>query len=106
MKGRSIATTLFVSIIVVAIAAAYASNKPDGLEWVSEGLGFATSPDKASSLAPFNSYDVPAMGHSFLSTFITGIIGIAAVFIVVYLAGKFILGLGSRQKKSLSIHRQ
>lgn len=94
MRRRTVVMTLLISAMVVALAWVFASNNPDGLDWVSRGLGFATTSEHASSvLAPFGSYEVPFPGHSFLSTFVVGIIGIAAVFILVMLAGRFIGGL-------------
>ena len=93
MKRRDVVITLLVSAVIVALAAAFASTQPDGLEWVTKGLGFASTSEGASqALVPFGSYNVPAIGHSFLSTFIAGIIGIAAVFIIVVLAGRLIQG--------------
>lgn len=104
MNKRTITAVIITSGMLVIVAAAFASSSPDGLDWVARGLGFAQGSE--SGLAPFPSYAVPALGHSFLSTLITGLIGIASVFIVVYLAGKFILGLRDRPKKSFSVHRQ
>lgn len=92
MKRRELYTALFICSVIVALAAAFASTNPDGLEWVSRGLGFASTTEEMSALAPFGSYEVPAMGHSFLSTFVAAVLGIAAVFIIVLLAGRIIQG--------------
>ncbi len=92
MRYKTVVLILVLSAVAVALAAAFASTNPDGLEWVSKGLGFATSPEKAEALAPFGSYEVPALGSSFLSTFIAGVIGVAAVFVIVLLAGRIIYG--------------
>ena len=70
MKRRELYIALFICSVIVALAAAFASTNPDGLEWVSRGLGFASSTEETSALAPFGSYEVPAIGQSFLSTFI------------------------------------
>lgn len=92
MKKRELYIALFICAVIAAFAAAFASTNPDGLEWVSRGLGFASAVEETSTLAPFGSYEVPAIGHSFLSTFIAAIIGIAAVFIIVLLAGRIVGG--------------
>jgi predicted membrane-bound dolichyl-phosphate-mannose-protein mannosyltransferase len=92
MKRRDIYIALFVCSLIVALAAAFASANQDGFEWVSKGLGFAAPAEDSGALAPFGSYEVPAIGQSFLSTFIAGVIGISAVFIVVMLAGRIIGG--------------
>ena len=92
MTRRELYIALFICSVIVALAAAFASTNPDGLEWVSRGLGFAASTEEASTLAPFGSYEIPAIGQSFLSTFVAAILGIAAVFIIVLLAGRIIEG--------------
>jgi len=90
MKRRELYIALFVCGVVAALAAAFASTNPDGLEWVARGLGFASSAKESGALAPFGSYEIPAMGQSFLSTFIAAILGVSAVFIIVLLAGRII----------------
>jgi hypothetical protein len=90
MKRRELYIALFICSVIVAIAAAFAFASPDGLDWVSKGLGFASSNEEAAALAPIGSYGVPDSGHSFLSTFVTAVLGIAAVFIIVMLAGRII----------------
>ena len=80
-------------VVFAAIAAAIAvifMNNPEGSEWVSGGFGFASSTEEASAHAPLGGYDAPELGHSILSTFIAGVIGIAGVFIVVFLIGRII----------------
>lgn len=78
MKGRDVSLAIFAAGAVVALAAAYASGHPDGLEWVAKGLGFAQGAEGAS------------VDNSFLSTFIAGVIGVAGVFIVAMLIGRVI----------------
>lgn len=96
MKNREVYIALFICGVIAALAAAFASTNPDGLEWVSRGLGFASSTKETGALVPFGSYEVPAMGQSFLSTFIAAVLGVSAVFIMVLLAGRII---GGRRKQ-------
>jgi hypothetical protein len=96
MKRRELYIALLICSVIVALAAAFASTNPDGLEWVSRGLGFASTTEQGGALAPFSSYEVPAIGQSFISTFVAAILGIAAVFIIVLLVGRIVQGMRRR----------
>jgi len=80
------------AFIVVGIAAAAAlviflapnaSSSPDGLEKVAADKGIDTgATDHAFSDGPFADYGVSGVDNSWVATWITGLLGVAATFAV------------------------
>jgi len=66
--------------LIVLLASFFASTFPDGLDFVSEKLGFAQK--GTSSPAPFANYQIPFIGSSPLSSFIAGLIGVVVILAV------------------------
>jgi hypothetical protein len=66
-------SVLLVALLVAVAAGFFASELPDGLEWVVEKLIFE---------APLPDYTIPILGRSGLSTPLAGIIGTLLCFII------------------------
>lgn len=80
-----------ITIAVVALAAAFASSYPDGLEFVADKLGFISSAtDEPVVSSPLPDYTLPWVKSPFWSTAIAGLVGVAAVFLVVFVLVKLI----------------
>jgi hypothetical protein len=78
---RKFAPFLLIPLLLAALLAPFASSLPDGLEWVSQKLGFehkAVSQPIVSS--PFPDYRIPGMSESPLSTALAGILGTLICF--------------------------
>lgn len=66
------------SLVIVVLASLFASQKPDGLDKVSEIFGFS---DKAvEGLAIMHGYHIHFFGMSKLSAILAGIIGVMIVY--------------------------
>ncbi len=77
---------LLITVVVVILAAAFASPDPDGLERVAEDKGFLDAA-QGSSYEIIPDYTVPGIDGT-VSTIIAGIIGVAIVFAVVFVLGR------------------
>lgn len=85
-RGWWVAGGLAIAAIVVVVAAFLASGDPDGLERVAEDIGFIG----AGEDSPFTiiaDYVFPGVDGP-LATILAGLLGIAVVFALVWLAGK------------------
>jgi cobalt/nickel transport system permease protein len=72
--------------IVLAILSPLASAHPDGLEWVAEQQGFLTAARNAPySIIP--DYVFPGISNQAVATIVAGIVGLAIVFVVMWLVG-------------------
>ncbi|NYF99203.1 PDGLE domain-containing protein [Janibacter cremeus] len=72
-----------VAVLLAAVVSFYASGSPDGLERVAESLGFSTSAsDHAADGSPLADYGVSGIANARLSSGLAGIIGLAAVGIL------------------------
>jgi hypothetical protein len=79
---------LAIAGVVAALAAAFASGDPDGLDWVSIEQGF----DEAGQEPGFEilpDYTIPGLDGT-VSTIIAGVVGIAIVFALVLLLGRLL----------------
>jgi cobalt/nickel transport system permease protein len=70
---------LAIALAVAVFLAPYASEQPDGLEYVAQKLGFLT---ETESRAPLPDYQVPGLANVKLATAAAGVIGTLAVFSV------------------------
>lgn len=68
------------AMLVALLLSPFASNLPDGLEWVAAKLGFlhAAAP---SFVAPLSGYSLPGLQGA-LSTGISGLVGVLVVFVL------------------------
>lgn len=87
MNRRTLIISISICVVIVALAAAFASSHPDGLEWVATRLGFAGREVGNSFQSPLPDYSLLPIRSTFWSTFIAGTIGAALVFV-------FVLGVG------------
>jgi cobalt/nickel transport system permease protein len=80
---QTIVAGLGISMAVAAFLAPFASDKPDGLEWVGEKFGFVREAPPVSPLpAPLPDYQLPLPGleHVKLATAVAGLLGTVVVF--------------------------
>jgi cobalt/nickel transport system permease protein len=80
--GQAALAGLAVALAVAVFLAPFASDHPDGLEWVGGQLGFLK--DAAPLLrAPLADYQVPALaGHIRAATAVAGLAGTLVVFVL------------------------
>jgi hypothetical protein len=85
MKKRLV-LWITVSIFIAGAVSLLASTHPDGYEKAGEQLGFI---DRATSYlhSPLPDYAIPGV-HSWLSTSLAGILGVAITFVLFLLLGK------------------
>lgn len=78
-----LAGLLIVALLLAAIVSAFASGSPDGLERVSTDTGFGdTAEDHALADGPFADYATAGVDSEFLSTAISGIVGVLVTALV------------------------
>lgn len=74
---------LAVSLVIAGLVSFYASGHPDGLEFVSQSLGFGdTARDSAATGSPLADYGVRGVEDARLSGGLAGVLGVAAVGLV------------------------
>jgi hypothetical protein len=79
---------LVIAGVIAAIAAAYASGDPDGLDWVSQEQGFeGAGQEPGFQVLP--DYTIPGVDGT-VSTVIAGLVGIAIVVVIVLLVGRLL----------------
>ncbi|MFJ7728320.1 PDGLE domain-containing protein [Neobacillus sp. NPDC097160] len=85
MKKR-IYLWIAVSLVIAGAVSLLASEHPDGYEKAGEQLGFI---DRATSIlhSPLPDYTIPGV-HSWLSSSLAGLIGVAITFFIFLLLGK------------------
>jgi hypothetical protein len=80
---------LAITVAVVVILAPLASADPDGLERVGEDVGFLdAAQDALYSILP--DYTVPGIDDPFATTVVSGLIGVAIVFLVMIGVGRIL----------------
>ena len=77
---------LTIAVVVVVAAAFLASGDPDGLERVAENLGFGDAAE-GSPFSIIADYVVPGLDGP-LATVVAGVIGVAVLFVLLWLVGK------------------
>jgi len=78
MNEKIITFFIILSILIVIGASIWASNNPDGLEWVAEKLGFLQKAQESQSLMA--DYTISFINNKILSTTIAGTVGVLLVF--------------------------
>lgn len=86
---------LAVAAVVAILAANFASSDPDGLDSVAINQGFEGA-GKEPGLQVLPDYTIPGIDGT-VSTIIAGIVGIAIVFLLVFLLGRL---LARRRKEA------
>lgn len=76
---------ILVSLIFAAVVSNFASSSPDGLEKVAEDTGFIESAqDSAVAGSPLADYGVAFVDNSFLSTGLSGIMGVVVTALIAF----------------------
>ncbi len=76
---------IVVSLFFAGIISNFASGSPDGLEKVAEDTGFIeTAQDSAVATSPLADYGVSIVENEFLSTGLSGVIGVAVTALVAF----------------------
>lgn len=92
MNSKTTLLALAICLAVVAMASAFASSHPDGLEWVAEKLGFMNSAiEQGIVTAPLPDYSLLPVKSPFWSTFSAGAIGTLAVFLISWIVSVLFL---------------
>jgi cobalt/nickel transport protein len=81
---------LGISLLMAVVLSVFASSDPDGLERVAEDLGFIESAEDSPVNSPVPDYEVPGIGGTWLATSLAGFLGVAAVFVMLFLIGKIL----------------
>ncbi len=79
---------LAIAGVIAALAAAFASGDPDGLDSVAIDQGFEEA-GKEPGFEILPDYTIPGIDGT-VSTIIAGIVGIAVVFLLVFLLGRLL----------------
>jgi len=80
---------LAIAVLVVVVLAPLASADPDGLERVGEDAGFLDAAQEALH-AILPDYTVPGIEDPTVSTVLSGLIGVAIVFIAMVIVGRLL----------------
>ncbi|MCA0335970.1 MAG: PDGLE domain-containing protein [Actinobacteria bacterium] len=92
-------TGLAVCVLLAGVASAWASTRPDGLEFVAEKLGFAgAAGEHALDGSPLADYGVDGMAPSGLSTGLAGVVGIVVVGLVAFGLMRLLARHGTRSR--------
>ena len=95
MKKKDLMISFIICAAVVAMAAAWASSYPDGLESVAAKLGFEGQAVEVGYIkSPLPDYSIPGMGDAFWQTVIVGLLGLSATFILTVFIIKFFIKKG------------
>lgn len=77
---RLVVVGLAVCVVIAGVISSYASGHPDGLEFVSQSLGFGdTARDSATAGSPLADYSVRGVSDGRLSGGLAGVLGAAVV---------------------------
>ena len=91
---------LWFTITLSVLAAFFASAFPDGLDFVSEKLGFAHKAAEGS--APMAGYSVPFLPQGPVSTAVAGILGVLIILSVFFIAVRMFKKKDNRTQKALA----
>lgn len=83
--------SLAIAIILAVFISPFASNSPDGLEKVAEDNGFLHTAKSIWRYSPFSDYSVAGIENKYISTALTGIIGVIIVFVITLVFAKRII---------------
>ena len=91
MKKRDIIIGLSIAIFVALALSPFASSFPDGLEKVSEKLGFIEKSEGEPVVkSPIPDYAMPNVKNEKLATSAAGVLGTVGVFGVTYAVAKLL----------------
>lgn len=96
---RLVVVGLAVCVVIAGVLSFYASGHPDGLEFVSESLGFGdTARDSATAGSPFADYAVRGVSDGRLSGGLAGVVGAAVVGLVMFGLVRLVRRRGSHER--------
>lgn len=79
---------LAIALVIAVFVSPFASELPDGLEWVAESLGFADEGAKPIWDGWIPDYKIPGWQDARFATSAAGLIGTAVVFVVALFVGR------------------
>lgn len=85
---RFIFIALGIIIVMAVFISPFASRSPDGLEKVAEDNGFLHKAKSIWRYSPFSDYSLAGIENKYISTALTGIIGVVIVFVISLLFAK------------------
>ncbi|WP_051275934.1 PDGLE domain-containing protein [Desulfovirgula thermocuniculi] len=90
---KSVLLGLLIALVVAALLSPFACPYPDGLERVAEDKGFLDLAEGKELIhVPMPDYKFPGVSNEGLATSLSGIIGTALVFGVMYFLGRALAG--------------
>jgi cobalt/nickel transport protein len=90
VSKRFIFTASVIVLLIAVIISPFASESPDGLEKVAEDMGFLNMAKGIWRYSPFSDYSTGGIENKYISTGLTGIIGVIIVFVITLLLAKII----------------
>lgn len=99
---------VFFSLIALALivfGVLAASSLPDGLEYVAEVFGFASRADEGGPASPFAGYETRALGSSWSSRVLAGLVGATLMALFGMGFGRLIQ-YGSKRNKRDALDRE
>ena len=91
MNRRFFISAAIVIAVIVALAAAFVSSHPDGLEWVAEKLGFVSKAAQEDLIsAPMPDYSLGGIKSPFWSTVLAGTAGAVITFFSAWIIAKIL----------------
>ena len=88
---RFIFIGLVITILIAAFISPFASKSPDGLEKVAADKGFLNMAKGVWRYSPFSDYSLAGIENKYISTGLTGIIGVIIVFVITLVFAKRII---------------
>lgn len=89
VNNRTAITTVVLTVVTLLIVP-FASQHPDGLEYVAHKLNFLPEATIAPLFSLMPDYSIPMLGQGAVSTLFAGLIGAIAVAVVALLTAKFL----------------
>ncbi len=93
---RFIIGGFIISVVLAVFLSPFASSFPDGLERVSENLGFVHKEVSAIVKGPIPNYTFPLVKNEKIATSLAGLFGILIVFVVAFGSGYILKSLRKR----------
>ena len=94
---------LYLAVLIAVLAALFASRNPDGLDKVSQMLGFAGKGTENAAI--MTGYSIGFLGESGLSTAAAGIAGVLITFGIFALCAMIIRKYISFRNNALRVHK-
>lgn len=88
---RFIFIALGIIIVMAVFISPFASTSPDGLEKVAGDNGFLHTAKNIWRYSPFSDYSLACIENKYISTALTGIIGVIIVFVITIVFAKRII---------------